>query len=121
MPSKKKAPVKPPADNPPIQEGFYAEQFQPGEVIDLQGLMLTGVESEIHMLRVMMRRTLELSRGSQDIRQMTRVLASLGTASTRLAGLLKTQRILEDEQSGRVAESISQAIANVVEEMRISL
>ena len=68
------------------------------------------------MLRVALRRVFEQIAGAKDIDRACFALSTLGTASTRLAGLLKTQRLLQGSGSVDVAAALSQALGEVVKE-----
>lgn len=69
------------------------------------------------MLRVMIRRTMELAQGIDDLRQATRVLDALGAASSRLANLLRMQVNLRESDT-RMVEEISSAIQQLNHELR---
>jgi len=69
------------------------------------------------MLRVMIKRTVELAEGIDDLRQATRVLDALGAASTRLANLLRMQKSLRENDT-HLVEEISSAIQQLNLELR---
>ena len=87
------------------------------ESSDLEDDQLADLENEITLLRVMIRRTMELADGIDDLREATRVLDALGAAAGRLANLLRTQKSLSAPHTG-VADEISIAIQQVNQELR---
>jgi len=108
-----------PGNTNALKHGFYSGQFQDGEIADLDVLLADGLQDEINMMRVMTRRLLKLADGEDTMAEQANILGVLGLASTRLAGLLRTQRVLSGESS-EVKSAISQALSEIVEEMKIS-
>jgi hypothetical protein len=113
-----------------LKHGFYSRQFQAGETVDLENTEEWGLTSEINMLRVMTRRLFELAgahstssgQGCGDVQELAGTLGALGTASIRLASLMKTQKLLgSDSKEDEVAAAISQAIDEVMKEWNIHL
>jgi hypothetical protein len=100
-----------------LKHGFYSRLFRGSESSDLEDELPGSLENEITLLRVMMRRTMELADGIDDLREATRVLDALGAAAGRLANLLRTQKSLRAPQTG-VADEISVAIQQVNQELR---
>ena len=52
------------------------------------------LQEEIGMMRVVTRRLLKMARTCKDTGEMVTVLGALGLASTRVAGLMRTQKFL---------------------------
>jgi hypothetical protein len=100
-----------------LKHGFYSRLFRPGEIGDLSPDHGTSLEHEITLLRVMIRRTMELAEGINDLRDATRVLDALGAAAGRLSTLIRVQRSLNQGQAG-LADEISIAIQQVNAELR---
>ncbi len=67
--------------------GFYARQFSQAEARDLQAADERGLLDEIALLRVAMRRTIELADGISELPEMVQALKALSAAAGRLAGL----------------------------------
>jgi hypothetical protein len=89
------------------------------EAGDLDAMLSHGLQDEISMLRVVTRRVMKLSKGVEDLDEAITVLGALGIAATRLAGLLKTQKILGGEQTDEVTAAINQALNDVIKELGI--
>jgi hypothetical protein len=100
-----------------LKHGFYSRLFNASEASDLHDDQTSNLEQEITLLRVMMRRTMKLADGIDDLSQATRVLDALGAASSRLASLLRAQKSLTKAHSP-VADEISIAIQQVNAELR---
>lgn len=103
-----------------LKHGFYSRNFQELETKDLDAMLLEGIDDEIYMLRVATRRVMDLATSADDLMTATTTLDTLGAAATRLAGLLKTKRLLSPSAGNDVARSIGEALAAVVKEMQLS-
>ncbi len=99
-----------------LKHGYYSRLFRYHETSELPD-EVGNLESEITLLRVMIRRTMQLSEGIDDMKEATRVLDALGAAAGRLASLLRAQKHLCENRSG-VADEISIAIQQVNQELR---
>lgn len=96
---------------------FYAKAFSPQELKALEAEAAEGLEGEIRMLRVVMRRVMTLASGAETLEEAQKAMAALGLAATRLAGLLKVHEALGGEtESMRL---IDQAVSAVAEELGI--
>ncbi len=100
-----------------LKHGFYSRLFHASETGDLSDVEPADLEHEIKLLRVMIRRTMELADGIDDLREATRVLDALGAAASRLSALLKAQKALRSSSS-TLADEISVAIQQVNAELR---
>ena len=97
-----------------LKTGFYSRLFNTGEIGAIEDGPEISLEQEITLLRVMIRRTMELADGIDDLREATRVLDALGAAAGRLANLLRAQKSLREKNS-QLADEISIAIQQVNE------
>jgi hypothetical protein len=113
-----------PISDPPISDeskpGFYSHQFDEVETKDLEALLADGLQDEIDMLRVMMRRVMALAKGVEDQDHAVRSLGSLSLAAIRLARLLKIQKDL-GFANDRTKKAISSAISSVMEMWNLSI
>ncbi len=99
-----------------LKHGYYSRLFRCRETDELPNEP-GSLESEITLLRVMIRRTTELAVGIDDLKEATRVLDALGAAAARLANLLRAQHKLHENRPG-VEDEISIAIQQVNKELR---
>ncbi len=99
-----------------LKHGFYSPLFLSSETHDLPA-EAASLEHEITLLRVMIRRTMQLADGIDDLKEATRLLDALGAAAARLANLLRVQKSLAENRS-QLAEEISVAIQQANAELR---
>jgi len=95
-----------------LKHGFYSKHFLKSELQDLDDAR--DLKEEISMMRVVTRRLLKMARGCKDMGELINVLGALGLASTRVAGLMKTQKFLGGNQNG-----FDEVIDEVIEEVLI--
>ncbi len=102
-----------------LKHGFYSQRFSPLEVHDLTVALGEGLEDEIALLRVTIRRVFDLAnQEGEDSDMWFKALSTLGLASTRLAGLVRTQKLIQGD-SNTVASALSQALGEVCDELGI--
>jgi len=82
-----------------------------------EGLEAAGLLAEVAMLRSLIRRLFESAWSEDSTGGLIDVLRALGVASTRLAVLLRTQRLLDGGQGSRAMQVIQEALAEVMAEM----
>ena len=81
-----------------LKHGFYSRQFQERELVDLEEIDAEGLENEIAMLRVMIRRLMEMVNDCDNLDQLNAVVGTLGMASSRLASMLRTESFIDKRQ-----------------------
>lgn len=101
-----------------LKHGFYSRQFRSRECIDLDALLSIDLTDEIHLLRILIRRAMELSENTEDIDECLAVLKATSMASARITTMLRVQKLLG--QAGDINELISRAIADVVQELDLA-
>ena len=82
-------------------------------------MLSEGLQDEIAMLRVVARRVMKLSQGINNYDGAVTVLGALGMAPSRLASLLRTQKMLGGQQPDEVTAAISRALSDVIKELGI--
>ncbi len=103
-----------------FKHGFYSHRFNSLELKDLGTVLTDNLDDEIALLRVVMRRVFEFAdKGEQTLNDWSMTLSTLGAASTRLAGLLRTQQIMTGGKSGDVVDLLSEAIGVISHELGI--
>lgn len=109
-----------PGNTNALKHGFYSHRFNSLELSDLDTALSDGLTDEIALLRVIIRRVFEYADfESQDMDTWSKALNTLGAASTRLAGLLRTQRLIAGD-SADVVSVLSQAIGEVAHDLGLS-
>lgn len=101
-----------------FKHGFYSKRFLPLELSDLDTALGDGLEDEIALLRVIIRRVFEYATDDekQSLDQWSRTLNTLGAASTRLAALIRTQQVVSGGGSS-VLDLLSEAIGGISHEL----
>ena len=77
----------------------------------------TSLKAEVAMLRSLIQRLFESANYEDSVSGLIEALRALGVASTRLAVLLRTQRLLEGGQGSQAMQIISEALAEVMAEI----
>lgn len=102
-----------------VKHGFYSRRFGELEAKDLDEALVDGLGDEIALMRVMIRRVFEYANDEAgDLEHWTGALSALGAASTRLAGLLRTQKILGVGEND-VVGALTAALSEVTKELGI--
>ena len=102
-----------------LKHGFYSRQFREIDLSDLDALQ-AGLEQEIAMLRVQMRRSLEtINANPPDPDYTLRSLAVLGSTATRIAQISRAHSILTGGDKSSLA-AISQAISEINKELKLT-
>lgn len=109
-----------PANTNALKHGFYSHRFNRLELKDLGTVVTDGLDDEIALLRVVMRRVFEFAdSGEKTLDDWSMTLSTLGAAATRLAGLLRSQQLMSGGKSGDVVNLLSQAIGRISHELGI--
>ena len=99
-----------------VKHGFYSRKFRDLESQDLETALREGLGDEIALMRVMIRRVFDFANDNVgDLDSWTGTLSALGAASTRLAGMLRTQKLLGGGDSDAL-DTLSKALAEVTSE-----
>jgi len=103
-----------------LKHGYYSHRFNQLELSDLDIVLSEGLTDEIALLRVIIRRVFEYAdSAAQDLNTWSNALNTLGAASTRLAGLLRTQQLIAGTGAD-VVSVLSQAIGEVAHDLGLS-
>ena len=105
-----------PGNSNAVKHGFYSRKFRDLESEDLETALREGLGDEIALMRVMIRRVFDFANdNAADLEGWTGTLSALGAASTRLAGMLRTQKLLGGGDSEALT-ALSQALGEVTRE-----
>ena len=99
-----------------LKHGFYSKHFQKSELKDLEEV--GDLQEEIGMMRVVTRRLLDAARECSDIGELINLLNTLGLASTRVAGLMNTQKFLGGGEDG-IEEFLNSLVDEVTKDWPI--
>jgi len=103
-----------------LKHGFYAAVFDPAELSDLETLMTAGIDDEIHAMRVHFRRVMQLA-ADRDLTydEAASLLDTAGRASTTLATLLRTKRLISPDTGSDTARAIGDALTAIARELQL--
>ena len=99
-----------------LKHGFYSKHYQKSEMADLEEV--GDLQEEIGMMRVVTRRLLDAARECNDMGVLIHLLNTLGLASTRVAGLMKTQKFLGGGEDG-IEEFLNSLVDEVTKDWPI--
>ena len=114
----------PPAEagkSQPRKRSFYARYVTQVELSDLEQFEPEKLTDEIALLRVSIRRCFQAACAieSTDIEGWVKALATLGSATTRLANLLRIQKVLSLSGDDEIRAAISKGLMRVMEEFNL--
>jgi len=117
----KRSPGAQPGNTNAIKHGYYSRRFKNLEIDDLDVALSDGLNDEIMLLRVIIRRVFDYASDdeAQNVESWSKALTTLGLASTRLAHLIRTQKLIKGDDS-EISSALSQAIGEVCDELGIS-
>ena len=100
----------PPGNTNALKHGFYSRRFKRIDLTDLENHSFSGLQDEITMLRVYIRRVIELSNDIDNLPEAVGFLRAISLAAISLTRLLKTQLLLGGNESDEIAAVLSQAL-----------
>jgi hypothetical protein len=100
-----------------LKYGFYARKYKPADLLDLDACQFSGVKDEILMMRIYIRRVIELSNDIDNLPDAVNLLRVLSLASMSLTRLLKTQQFLAG--ADEVSTTLREAIEEIARELEI--
>jgi hypothetical protein len=100
--------------------GFYSGLLTKVELRDLETLMTTGIDDEIHLMRVQTRRLMELAKDEEQSYELAAdILDKLSQSSTTLATLMRTKKLISPNSSTDTGRAIGEALAAVARELQL--
>jgi hypothetical protein len=116
MPSKRRKGAQPGNTNA-IKQGWYSSRFTPTELADLEMLLTTtGLDDEIHLFRVNLRRLWYKANGEDESKQdLSDTLNDTGLGIVRLASVMRTNEAFTRRQTdvaGLLAEAIQEVFGS---------
>lgn len=100
-----------------LKHGFYSRQFKPRETVDLDQLKPLGLQDEILMLRVFIRRLIERGHEIDSLDGLLDVLRVLSLASLSLTRLIRTQLWISGNQDDEARLALDQALKEITVEL----
>ncbi len=97
-------------------KGFYSPRFKRGEITDLETALKDDLTDEIAMLRVITRRLFDLAGETSDPDKLAGTVGTLGAAATRLAGLMRNQKLIQGKGASSM-DVLREALKEVSDEL----
>jgi len=117
QPKPPRSPGAQPGNTNALKHGFYSRQLKRLDHLDLESCRFAGLNDEITVLRVYLRRLIELGKDLHSFPEMLSLVRVMCLASTSLTRLLKTQNLVVSPSDER-ARLRDQAIAEVLSELQ---
>ncbi len=103
-----------------LKHGFYSRSFRQIDCTDLDQVRFSGLEDEITMLRVFIRRLTDLSQHIETFPEALSLLRVLSLASISLTRLITTQNVITARSGHGELESVP-GVAKALEDLVTSL
>jgi hypothetical protein len=106
-----------PGNTNAMKHGFYARRFRPDEANDLEARRAVGLEDEIALLRVQIRRYFQKVSKEKSAEKTGEALDRLGLALSRLGRMVKTQAGLKTEDDkAEFDRTVSEVVTEILRE-----
>ena len=102
----------PKGNNNALKHGFYARQLAPSQLSGLDQVKSTNLEDEIEVMRIFMRRVVELGSDTPDLEKAINLLRILTFASMGINRLVRTQITLASPANENLS-ILRQALADL--------
>jgi hypothetical protein len=113
-----------PGNTNALSHGLYARSFKSLELSDLELALSNNLLDEIAAMKVLMQRLfVATSQVDPEVKQnniefISSTLDAFGMGSIRLAGLLKTQKLLTTNQGDAVTSILTEALNDVLKDLQ---
>ncbi|MCJ7626317.1 MAG: hypothetical protein MUO76_22730 [Anaerolineaceae bacterium] len=99
-----------------IKHGFYARKFKPTDLTGIDDFEFSGLDEEITMLRIYIRRVIEMGADVQDLPRAMALLRVFSLATISLTRLIRTQHIISPDPDN-ISQWLSVAINQATSEL----
>ena len=99
-----------PGNTNALRHGFYSENLRDAEHADLDLTLTDALDSEINLVRVIIRRTALFSEGVNDLKDAVTLLNSISTSAQHLSGLIYKRYLISGNQDTRIANALNDAL-----------
>jgi hypothetical protein len=103
-----------------LKHGFYTRHFDKVDLADLKTASFDGLNDEITILRVFMRRLIERYQSSDDLSTALAVVRALSIASFSLARLVHIQYTMVPSAADELRQAVKQVLASIEQEREAS-
>lgn len=110
-----------PGNTNALKHGFYSKFFSDFELQDLDGALASGLDDEISLLRVFIRRITDQVFNANDVEldlttKMT-YLDILARSLSRLSALVRVNDMLSSSNDSNILNRISAAVADITSDL----
>ncbi len=102
-----------------LKHGFYSRKFRSLEITDLDSCVANGLDDEITLLRVYIRRLSDLSHKAKTLPQSLEVVRTLSLALTSLTRLMKVRHYISGG-SNVMADALKLALSDVTKDLGLT-
>ena len=99
-----------------LRHGFYSRSLRKLELDDLDLILPDETDSEIALLRTVIRRVMELSDGIDDLDRAMKLLSTISLSAHHLSAMIYKRRIIAGNADSRVAEALNNALVRLRKE-----
>jgi hypothetical protein len=99
-----------PGNTNALVHGFYSPRFRETDLADLDQCQFSGLEDEIIMLRVYIRRVIDLSPEIEKLDAAISLLRALSLASIAMTRLIRTQQSIGPSPLDELSAALSEAL-----------
>ena len=107
----------PPGNLNALKHGFYARQFKKAELTGLEKCDFDGLNDEIAILRVYIRRLIQQGSDTTDLYETAGILRILCLATASLTRLIKTQHFLVSGGEDPLMRDLHRALDEITQEI----
>ena len=115
-PPKKRSRGAQPGNTNALRHGFYSRNLHQLELDDLDQVAGEDMDSEIALLRSLIRRTVELSDGVESLEVAIKLLNSIGMNAQHLSAIIYKRHMLAGNTDSRVAEALNDVLLRLRKE-----
>jgi len=102
-----------------LKHGFYSRAWRASDRHSVEQLGTRGLEEEVALLRVYIRRLIEMDQEDADLKTLQDLVRTLSLACQTIQRMLKAQGELHKDDDSELRQVINRAILEVTQELGI--
>jgi hypothetical protein len=102
-----------PGNQNALRHGFYSKAISADEHTDLDLIITDALDNEIHLIRCLIRRTVEFSEGISDWRSSASLLSSIASSSQQLSGMIYKRYLLAGNADVRSFNTLNEVLSEL--------
>jgi hypothetical protein len=96
-----------------VKHGFYSRQFHRSDIQDLNNHQFIGLNDEIDLLRVSIRRVMDRYKTDATLEESLEILRTISLASICLTRLLRTNKLIAEPESNIIRMALHQVVTEM--------